>query len=112
MIRFSSLSVPVLAGAVVTTALPAQSHHWSSGHYNQGPALRPQMVQSYPCKPAPYPYDRSPFNNSAGDGWMQTQLGGSAGCPVGIPGGMQRRQRPTPSALAIGPPGSGLLNAR
>ena len=59
MIRFSSLSVPVLAGALVTTALPAQAHHWSSGHYNRGPALRPQMVQSYPYEPAPYPYERS-----------------------------------------------------
>ena len=74
MIRFSSLSVPVLAGALVTTALPAQAHHWSNGHYNQGPALRPQMVQSYPYEPAPYPYERSPNINSAGDGWMQTQL--------------------------------------
>jgi hypothetical protein len=31
MIRFSPFSVLVLAGALVTTALPAQANHWSSG---------------------------------------------------------------------------------
>ena len=42
MIRFSQLSIPVLAGMLVTTALPAQAHHWSGG-------------QSYPHEPAVYP---------------------------------------------------------
>ena len=61
MIRLSPFSVLVLAGALVTTALPAQAHRWSRG-------------QSYPYEPAPYPYERSPYNSSAGDGWMRTQL--------------------------------------
>ena len=61
MIRFSPFSVLVLAGALVTMALPAQAHHWSSG-------------QSYPYEPAPYPYERSPYNSLARDGWMRTQL--------------------------------------
>jgi hypothetical protein len=61
MIRFSPLSVTLLAGALVATALPAHAHHWSSG-------------QSYPYEPAPYPYERSPLG---------ALLGSQVGCNAG-----------------------------